>query len=223
VRSFVRRAGRLTTAQERALTELWPVWGIDYGESALDLKALFGRAAKNVLEIGFGNGDTLAEDAASKPEQNFLGIEVHQPGVGRLLMHIERRNLSNVRVICHDAVEVLGAQIPPASLDTVNIYFPDPWPKKRHHKRRLIQPAFLGLLARAIKTQARLHIATDWLPYAEHIHACLNDSPDFNNAKHGQTLDDARHTGEVLRSETKFERRGRKLGHEVWDFIYQKG
>jgi tRNA (guanine-N7-)-methyltransferase len=210
----------LTTAQERALRDLWPAWGIDHTDTRLDLAAVFGRAAPCVLEIGFGNGETLVEGAVREPGKNFLGIEVHRPGVGRLLMRVEQRELGNVRVICHDAVEVLRDQLPPASLDLVNIFFPDPWPKKRHHKRRLIQPPFLALLAQTMKPRARLHIATDWLAYAEHIHECLKASELFSNTQEGGSLDDALQSGKTLRGETKFERRGRKLGHDVWDFVY---
>lgn len=202
------------------MSELWPVWGIDYSDNRLNLVDIFNRQAICVLEIGFGNGDTLISDAMRSPDKNFLGIEVHRPGVGRLLMQIAENELSNVRVICHDAVEVLSDQLAPAALDEVNIFFPDPWPKKRHHKRRLIQPAFLQLLAAIMKPGARLHIATDWQAYAEHIHECLTDSTAFSNTVENGSLDDAEQTAELTRGETKFERRGRKLGHNVWDFIY---
>lgn len=217
-------------AQETAISEQWPNWGVEHTTTRLDLPALFGRDAPCVLEIGFGNGDALIHDSTAAPEKNFLGIEVHRPGVGRLLMHIEQLALSNVRVSCHDAVEVLQDQLPPESLDAVNIFFPDPWPKKKHHKRRLIQPTFLSLLAQSMKPAGRLHVATDWQPYAEHIHECLTASEDFVHMTANGSLDDAKNietqteaqTGKQLRTETRFERRGRKLGHDVWDFIYQK-
>jgi len=212
IRSFVRRGGRLTSAQERALVELWPKWGIDFSDKPLDFSAIYNRQAPCVLEIGFGNGETLANDAEREPDKNFLGVEVHQPGVGRLLMELQRREIDNIRIICHDVVEVLR-QITPASLDAVNIYFPDPWPKKRHHKRRLIQMQFLARLATTMAPGGRLHIATDWGPYAEHIHACLEASPAFEPAPDSNT---------ALRGETRFERRGKKLGHDVWDFVYKR-
>lgn len=221
IRSFVRRAGRLTEAQQRAIDSQWPKWGIDYTPQTIDLDAIFGRPAPVTLEIGFGNGDTLVANAAAAPERDFLGVEVHEPGVGRLLQNVEKLGLVNVRVICHDVVEVLSQQIAQGSIDQVNIYFPDPWPKKRHHKRRLVQTAFLQLLHPSLTTGGKLHIATDWQAYAEHIHETLQLSPLFENALPGTTLDAALTAGKSERDETKFERRGRKLGHEVWDFIYR--
>lgn len=217
VRSYVRREGRLTPAQQRALDELWSQWGIDFSPAILDLVDAFGRDAPRVLEIGFGNGDTLATVAARNPDIDYIGIEVHRPGVGRLLNRLERDALGNVRVICHDAVEVLEQQLAHNSLDGVNIFFPDPWPKKRHHKRRLIQPAFLDLLAPRMRTGATLHVATDWVPYAEHIAECLDASEAFDVAPIRAAADI-----EALRPETKFERRGLRLGHEVRDLIYAR-
>lgn len=187
----------------------------------MDLTALFGRKAPVTLEIGFGNGETLAKDAAAAPDKNFLGIEVHQPGVGRLLMQAEKLELQNVRLMCHDAVEVLSRQLARASIDQVNIFFPDPWPKKRHHKRRLIQEPFLLILHRVMSAGAGLHIATDWQAYAEHIYATLESSAIFENTMPGSGIEAALHSGSTLREETRFERRGRKLGHEVWDFLYR--
>ena len=152
IRSFVRRAGRLTSAQTRALEELWPLYGIDYSNETLDLDEVFGRCAPRTLEIGFGNGELLATLAARQPETDFLGIEVHEPGIGHCLLEIEKHELSNVRLLRHDAIEVLNRQIADAALNQVNLFFPDPWPKKRHHKRRIVQLAFLHLLSRKIKT-----------------------------------------------------------------------
>ena len=169
VRSFVRRTGRLTPSQERALRELWPTFGISYSEQALDLNSVFGRIAPRVLEIGFGNGETLVEQAATAPDTDFVGIEVHKPGVGHCLLHAEAAGITNLRLIRHDAVEVAEQQIPDASLSRVNLYFPDPWPKKRHHKRRILQSDFLQLLARKLTSGGSLHIATDWQNYAGEI------------------------------------------------------
>lgn len=211
----------MTVAQEKALAELWPVWGIDYDDTRLDLAGVFERQAPCVLEIGFGDGENLVNNAVDQPGKDFIGIEVHRPGVGRLLMQIHEHGLSNVRVICHDAVEVLRHQLPADSLDEVNVLFPDPWPKKRHHKRRLIQAPFLELLAQSMKPGGRLHIATDWEAYAEHIHECLEESALFGNTVKDGSLDDALQSQSLLRSETKFERRGKKLGHSVWDFVYR--
>ena len=214
IRSFVLRQGRMTVAQSRALETLLPKFGCPAGP--LDLPALFGRDARRTLEIGFGNGDTLLTLAARHPEQDFLGIEVHRPGVGRLLLHLEELKLGNVRVICEDAVQVLWEQIPDASLDAVLIYFPDPWPKKRHHKRRLVQPEFVELLAAKLKADGRLHLATDWEDYARHAREVLAASPSFRN------LDPA--GGYVPRPPerpaTRFENRGLKLGHTVYDLVY---
>lgn len=215
MRSYVRREGRLTPAQQRALDELWPRYGIDFASAPLDLDHVFGRHAPRVLEIGFGNGDTLATAAAHNPAVDFIGIEVHRPGVGRLLNRLEREGLRNVRVICHDAVEVLEHQVPGGALDRVDIFFPDPWPKKRHHKRRLIQPPFVELLATRMREGATLHVATDWVPYAEHIADCVAASASFEPAPPRSEEDNA-----TLRYETKFERRGLRLGHEVRDLLF---
>ena len=207
----MRREGRFTPAQRRAFDVLWPQWGVDFDGRQLDLEALFGRAAPCILEIGFGNGETLAKLAAAAPQTDFLGIEVHRPGVGRLLNRLDAARLSNVRVICHDAVEVLESQIGPGTLAGVNIFFPDPWPKKRHHKRRLIKPGFLDLLVSRMQPGACLHVATDWENYAEHIGECLAANSRLTETEAG--LD---------RPRTHFERRGRRLGHAVWDFVYRR-
>ena len=174
IRSFVLRAGRITAAQQRALTELWPRYGIHYTAAALDLARLFGRDAPRTLEIGFGNGENLAALAAARPERDFLGVEVHRPGVGRLLLSLEARGLANVRIVCHDAVDVLEQQLAPGSLEKILILFPDPWPKKRHHKRRLIQPTFAALLAAASAPAA----CCAWRPTGSRTHArCWRRSP----------------------------------------------
>ena len=216
IRSFVRREGRLTSAQQRALKTLWPVYGIEFTDNFLDFNAIFARSAPITLEIGFGNGTSLTQMAAASPEHNFIGIEVHRPGVGNLLLQLEQENLSNVRIICHDAVEVLQYMIPPASLDKIQIFFPDPWPKKKHHKRRLIQPTFISLLATRIKPDGTLHLATDWENYAEQMLEVLTASPDFvNTASVADYL-----PRPDFRPLTKFEQRGQRLGHGVWDLIF---
>jgi tRNA (guanine-N7-)-methyltransferase len=218
VRSFVQRAGRVTRAQERALEELWPVWGVEFSPVPLDLDALFGREAPRVLEIGIGDGETLLALAAAHPARDYLGVEVHRPGIGHCLLGIESGGLGNVRLISHDAVEVLEKQLPDASLDEVLLYFPDPWPKKRHHKRRIVQPAFVELLARKLRPGGTFRLATDWAPYAEHMLEALRASPVFVNASSG---------GDYMprpasRPQTKFERRGERLGHEVFDLEFTR-
>ena len=218
VRSFVLRAGRATAGQQRAVTQLWPKYGVEFSPTALDLPTLFGRAAPRMLEIGFGAGEALLEFASAHPEIDCIGVEVHRPGVGRLLLGAEAATLSNLRVICHDAVEVLQHQLPPASIALVHIFFPDPWPKKRHHKRRLIQPAFVELLATVIAPGGTLRLATDWEPYAQHMREVIDASSAFANI--------AADAGFVARSAertlTRFERRGQRLGHGVWDLEYRR-
>lgn len=218
IRSFVRREGRLTPAQQRALETLWPAYGIEASSNLLDFADIFGRSAPLTLEIGFGNGASLAQMAAALPGRDFIGIEVHRPGVGKLLQRLEQENLQNVRLICHDAVEVLQQMLPAASLDRMQIFFPDPWPKKRHHKRRLIQPEFVDLLATGICSGGLLHLATDWENYAEHILEVLTDSADFFNTASTSTY----LPRPDFRPLTKFERRGERLGHRVRDLIYQR-
>jgi tRNA (guanine-N7-)-methyltransferase len=217
VRSYVRRAGRLTEAQQRALTELWPRFGVPYSEARLELAALFARAAPCTLEIGFGNGEHLAAHALAEPDRNFLGVEVHRPGIGHLLRAAAAAELRNLRIIEHDAVEVLQHQIVPAALDEIQILFPDPWPKKRHHKRRLIQPEFAALAASRLRIGGRLLLATDWAPYAEHIGLVLDACPLLAGAPPGELADRSGN-----RAETRFERRGLRLGHQVRDFVYQR-
>jgi tRNA (guanine-N7-)-methyltransferase len=218
IRSFVRREGRLTRGQQRALAVLWPQFGIDRGDSLLDLEALFGRAAPKVLEIGFGMGTSLAAMAAARPEWDFVGIEVHRPGVGTLLRQVEAQGLRNVRVICDDAVEVLKQRIPDASLDRVLLFFPDPWHKKRHHKRRIVQPDFVALVAIKLKPGGVFHLATDWEDYAEHMLAVVGASPAFRNLA-GAGCYAPRSAERPL---TKFEQRGRRLGHGVWDLLFER-
>jgi tRNA (guanine-N7-)-methyltransferase len=218
IRSFVLRAGRATAGQQRALAELWPKYGVEFSPDPLDLQALFGRTAPRMLEIGFGAGEALLEFATAHSEIDCLGVEVHRPGVGRLLLGAETASLRNLRVICHDAVEVLQHQLAPASIALVHIFFPDPWPKKRHHKRRLIQPAFVELLAKVIESGGTLRLATDWEPYAQHMREVIDASSAFANV--------AADTGFVARSAervlTRFERRGQRLGHGVWDLEYRR-
>ncbi len=214
----MRREGRLTPGQQRALDRLWPRYGIDYSEALLDLDAVFGRSASHILEIGFGNGESLAEIAANHPEQDFIGIEVHRPGVGHLLRELEARDLDNVRVITHDAVEVLKAQIPDADLDAVYLFFPDPWPKKRHHKRRIVQPGFVQLLRRKLKVGGVFHLATDWENYAEHMLEVMRGAEGFRNL----AADNAYSPRPGYRPVTKFEQRGQRLGHGVWDLLFER-
>ena len=216
IRSFVRRAGRLTPSQERALLDLWPAYGVDFTPELLDFDVLFRRKAPIVLEIGFGNGDSLVQQALENPGMNFLGVEVHEPGVGHCLLKAHEAGLSNLKLIKHDAIEVLTQQMPLVSLRRINIYFPDPWPKKRHHKRRMIQPVFLELIHRRLKAEGTLHIATDWANYAEHIDDVLGHSALFRCDEHRE------HDGDEAldRPGTKFERRGLRKGHRIWDWCF---
>lgn len=216
VRSFVLRQGRVSNAQARAVAELLPRLGIAFAPSVLDLDAAFGRAAPKVLEIGFGMGETTAIIAAAHPEQDFLGIEVHTPGVGSLLKRIHEAGLANVRIIQHDAVEVLERMLAPAALDRVHLFFPDPWPKTRHHKRRLIQPPFVRLLASRMKAGAIFHAATDWEDYAYWMLEVLAAEPTLVNTAEGFAPRPS------TRPLTKFEERGLNLGHGVWDLVFRR-
>ena len=218
VRSFVRRAGRLTTSQQRALLELWPVYGVDFGEARLDISGLFGRSAPVVLEIGFGNGETLVEQAASNPDKDFIGIEVHEPGVGHCLLKAEQAGIRNLRVIMHDAIEVLTSQIPIGALSRINLYFPDPWPKKRHHKRRIVQDGFVELVADRLTDGGTLNIATDWANYAEHIDEVISHLDRFVCSERREHDGDA----PLDRPQTKFERRGLRKGHRIVDWRFRK-
>ncbi len=217
IRSYVRRAGRLTRAQARALETLWPRFGVETGSEPLDLAGAFGREAPRILEIGFGDGECLAELAARHPEQDYLGIEVHEPGVGHLLLALEKDGTDNVRCITRDATEVLPL-IPPGALRGVHLFFTDPWPKKRHHKRRIVQPAFLAAVARVVAPGGYLHMATDWEPYAEHMLAVGNAAPGWRN----ESPDGGCVARPATRPETKFERRGQRLGHAVRDLVYRR-
>ncbi len=216
IRSFVRREGRLTRGQQAALEALWPRLGLATDQGLLDLAEVFGRRVPVTLEVGFGDGESLATQAVQYPERDFIGIEVHRPGVGHLLGEIERRGLTNIRLFDTDAVEVLERSIPPASLDTVQVFFPDPWHKKRHHKRRLIQPAFVDRIASRLRPGGRLHLATDWADYAEHMQVVLAAADRFRPDGLLPAPERPAH-----RPETKFERRGERLGHQVWDLLYR--
>ena len=216
IRSYVLRQGRISNAQRRAHTELLPVFGIAFSPTPLDLDAAFGRAAPKILEIGFGMGETTAAIAQQHPECDYLGVEVHTPGVGSLLARIAELHLENVRIVQHDAVEVLRHMIGPDTLDGVHVFFPDPWPKKRHHKRRLLQPPFLAQLVSRMKSGALLHACTDWEDYARQMLEVFSaEAALANTASDYASRPDAR-------PQTKFERRGLGLGHCVWDLIFRK-
>jgi tRNA (guanine-N7-)-methyltransferase len=216
IRSFVLRQGRVSNAQRRACETLLPAYGISFSENLLDLNQVFGRQAPKILEIGFGMGESTAIIAQSHPENDYLGIEVHTPGVGSLLNQIEQHGLTNLRIVQYDAVAVLQHMLPAACLDGVHIFFPDPWPKARHHKRRLIQPAFVARLCSHLKPGGYIHVATDWEEYAVQILQVLSQEQQLSNtaADYAPRPD--------YRPLTKFEQRGIKLGHGVWDLIFRK-
>lgn len=218
IRSFVLRAGRTTQAQERALAELWPSYGISLGEAPLDLAAIFGRSAPRCLEIGFGAGEVIGSLAENHPEIDYLGIEVHRSGVGRLLLRAEQQRLKNLRIICHDAVEVLRGFVPDNSFDEVLVFFPDPWHKKRHHKRRLIDAGFASMVTSKLRAGGTLRLATDWQDYAEQMLAVCNAQPQLESLS--PTLSYAARP--EFRPPTRFEQRGERLGHGVWDLAYAK-
>jgi len=218
VRSFVLRQGRITPAQAQAFDAHWSRYGLDYSDQRIDLQALFARPAPVVLEIGFGNGEQLLHTAVNEPTRNFLGIEVHRPGVGRLMNGLAVANVDNIRISNHDAVEVIERQLAPDSLDEVRIYFPDPWPKVRHHKRRLIQPEFVELLATRVRSGGLLHLATDWAEYAEHMLAVVDGSGRWRNRAGLGAYSEA----PGWRINTHFEKRGVRLGHGVWDLIFER-
>ena len=216
VRSFVRRPGRATAAQRRAFAELLPRYGVS-DNARLDLVQLFGREARRVLDIGFGDGEALVTSAVNNPGVDYLGVEVHEPGVGHLLLLLEKTGATNVRVIARDAADVLPEIIEDASFDCVDLFFPDPWPKKRHHKRRLVQPAFIAEVKRVLKPHGLLHVATDWADYARHTSEVLAATPEFEPIAAEALRDEPL----AKRPPTKFERRGRRLGHDVADLYYR--
>jgi tRNA (guanine-N7-)-methyltransferase len=216
IRSFVLRQGRISTAQQRAYDALLPRYGIPYSEAPLDLDAAFGRSAPKFLEIGFGMGEATAHIAAQHPQNDYLCVEVHSPGVGSLLKQVEELGLSNIRIVQHDAVEVLQHMLAPASLDGVHIFFPDPWHKKRHHKRRLIQPELVALLCDRVKSGGYVHMATDWQDYAEQVLAVFSAEPRLINTAENYA------PRPEYRPATKFEQRGLRLGHGVWDIVFRR-
>ncbi|HEY1230925.1 MAG TPA: tRNA (guanosine(46)-N7)-methyltransferase TrmB [Ramlibacter sp.] len=216
IRSFVRRAGRTTVGQARAVQDLGPRFLVPFQSTPLDLPATFGRTAPVVLEIGFGMGEATAHIAGLMPEKDFLCCEVHEPGVGALLKRIGEHGLSNIRIVQHDAVEVLNRMLVPSSLGGVHVFFPDPWHKLRHNKRRLIQSPLVALLASRLKPGGYLHCATDWEPYAQQMLQVLGDEPQLKNTAEGFAPKPS------YRPETKFERRGLRLGHGVWDVVFVK-
>jgi tRNA (guanine-N7-)-methyltransferase len=217
VRSFVRRPGRATAAQRRAFAELLPRFDADAPEGPLDLARVYGRDSRRVLDIGFGDGEALVTNALNNPTVDYLGLEVHEPGIGHLLLLLEQAGVTNVRVIARDAAEVVPQLLPSASFDAVDLLFPDPWPKKRHHKRRLLQPPFVAELARVLRPGGFLHVATDWADYARHTREVLGAEPRFKELARTDL------TAEPLafRPPTKFERRGVRLGHGVSDLYYR--
>ncbi len=216
IRSFVLRQGRLSPAQRRACETLLPKYGLSFSQNLLDLDQIFSRQAPRILEIGFGMGESTATIAQAHPENDYLGIEVHTPGVGSLLNRIENLGLTNLRIIQHDVVEVMQHMLPPDCLSGIHIFFPDPWPKSRHHKRRLIQPALIARLCDLLKVGGYIHVATDWEDYATQILHVLNHEPQLANTavEYAPRPD--------YRPLTKFEQRGLKLGHDVWDLIFSK-
>ncbi len=218
VQSFVKREGRLTKGQAAAIDKLWPTMGLEYTKTAFDLDKEFGRHAPVVLEIGFGMGHSLVEMAKAEPNKDFIGIEVHRPGVGTCLMAADEQGVNNLRVMEHDAVEVLRDCIPDGSLSRVQLYFPDPWHKKRHHKRRIVQPDFVELLRQKLTVGGLFHMATDWENYAEHMLETMLAAPGFSN-----TAEDGKYVPRPsYRPLTKFEQRGHRLGHGVWDLVFAK-
>jgi tRNA (guanine-N7-)-methyltransferase len=216
IRSYVLRQGRFSRGQQRAYAELMPRLGVPYRREPLNFREIFGRVAPTVVEIGSGMGETTARIALENPAFDYLAVEVHAPGVGSLLKQVEESGVTNLRVTQHDAVEVLRDMVAPASLAGIHVFFPDPWPKKRHHKRRLIQPAFAALAAERLAPGGYLHVATDWQEYAEHVLAVLSQTPGLENTAESFA------PRPTTRPETKFERRGLRLGHGVWDIFFTR-
>jgi len=218
IKSFVLRQGRLSNAQQKAIDNNWPKFGLEVKDELLDFNQLFGRDAPTIVEIGFGMGKSLAEMAEANPQQNYIGIEVHRPGVGALLKLVEEKGLTNIRVYNHDAIEVLEKCIPENSLAGVYLFFPDPWHKKRHHKRRIVQKEFAEKIAKHLKQGGQFHMATDWENYAEHMMDVMSESSIYRN-----TSGERQYTPRPeYRPLTKFEARGHRLGHGVWDLIFEK-
>ncbi|BES83774.1 tRNA (guanine-N(7)-)-methyltransferase [Pectobacterium araliae] len=218
IRSFVRRQGRLTNGQQLALDNYWPVMGVEYQTEQVDFNALFGRDAPVVLEIGFGMGASLVTMAAQHPEQNFLGIEVHLPGVGACLASAQEAGISNLRVMCHDAIEVLMNMIPDGSLSMVQLFFPDPWHKARHNKRRIVQVPFVQMVQSKLKVGGVFHMATDWEPYAQHMLEVMTSVTEYRNLSDNNEYVERPES----RPLTKFEARGQRLGHGVWDLMFER-
>ncbi len=217
IRSFIRRQGRLTPGQEVALDQHWPQYGLE-PELDYDFSQVFGRQAPLIVEIGFGNGDSLAKMAAANPDHDYIGIEVHKPGVGHLLILLTEQGLTNVRVYCHDAIEILEQKIPDHSLAGLHLFFPDPWHKKKHHKRRIVRPSFVDLLNKKLQVGGYFHAATDWQHYAESMLEVLSASVGLKNTSLTQDYCER----PDYRPLTKFEQRGLRLGHGVWDLIFRK-
>ena len=218
IRSFVKRSGRMTAGQQAAYDQFWPEKGLLLADGMMDYQHVFGRTGEVILEIGFGMGQSLVQMAKAAPEKNFIGIEVHEPGVGKLLHSMQEENVDNIRIYCADAVEVLKACIPDDSLSRVQIYFPDPWHKKKHNKRRLIDSEFVNNLSVKIKANGVMHLATDWEDYAEQMMEVMTRSTDFDNMGDDYAFSDR----PDFRPITKFERRGERLGHGVWDLLFKK-
>ncbi|WP_290697358.1 tRNA (guanosine(46)-N7)-methyltransferase TrmB [Amphritea sp.] len=218
VKSFVLRAGRMTEGQQKAMDRAWPEMGLELSQGKLDLAEVFGREAPVVLEIGFGMGDSLIEMAKDQPEKNYIGIEVHRPGVGRLLRNVEKEGLSNIRVFCDDAIEVLAQCIPDGSLSTLQLFFPDPWHKKKHKKRRIVQAEFAETIRKKLKVGGHFHMATDWENYAEHMMEVMSVAPGYRNVAGDQAFSPQ----PEWRPVTKFQKRGERLGHGVWDLMFER-
>ncbi len=217
IRSFVRREGRMTPAQLRALEVLLPRFGFPTNQGMVDLDALFGRRTERFLEIGFGAGQALLETATAHPERDYLGIEVHRPGVGALLLRADKAQLNNLRVACGDAVQIIATALPDHSMNGIALLFPDPWHKKKHHKRRIVRPDFVALIARKLMPGGRFHLATDWQDYAEHMMAVMSASAEFVNC-----AGPGRYAERGERVLTKYEQRGQRLGHSIWDLLFER-
>jgi tRNA (guanine-N7-)-methyltransferase len=217
IRSFIRRQGRLTQGQEHALTHYWDKYCLN-PQTSYDFAEVFGRGAPMIVEIGFGNGESLAKMAADNPDTDYIGIEVHRPGVGHLMLLLDEQNLTNVRIYCHDAIDILEHKLADACLAGLHLFFPDPWPKKKHHKRRIVRPAFIGLILKKLQVGGYFHAATDWQNYAESMLEVLSaDAGLINRSESGDYCDRP-----AYRPLTKFEQRGMRLGHGVWDLIFIK-